>query len=150
MEKENIEAKQYGQDNIELARELIMKYRSRIGELENKLATENEKSKVKEDALSLKAQPYYDDIENVVDDVLEYSFAHNVTPKQAYCALYAEEKAKKLMSKNEKDSKNIAALSSEGNRAAEPEEGVLSGDELWAAKKAGMSLADYLKYKTKG
>lgn len=147
---ENIEAKQDGQDNIELARELIMKYRGRIGELEGKLQSENTKSRAREDALSLKEQPYFGDIDNVVDEVLEYSLAHNITPKEAYCALYAEEKAKKLMNKSEKESKNIAALSSEGNKSPEPEEGVLSGDELWAAKKAGMSLADYLKYKTKG
>lgn len=151
MDNQNIvKPEQCEEENMQIARDLIIKYRNKISEVENELQSVNNKNAAKEEALSLKSEPYYDDIDEVLTDVLNYASAHNTSSKEAYNALYGEGKAKKIISKNDKDSKNIAALSSEGNKSGEPEEGVLSGEELWTAKKAGMSLADYLKYKMKG
>lgn len=147
--KENGEQKENGQD-MELARELIMKYRDKIAKLQGELESIGKKNSLREEAMKLKKEPFYDDIDTVIDEVTSFAAEHGISPREAYGALYAEEKAKKIQSKSDRENKNIAALSSEGNKGGEPEEGALSEDELWAARKAGMSLADYLKYKTKG
>ena len=50
----------------------------------------------------------------------------------------------------QKNRAKISALSQGGNSAPEAEEAILSPDEIWAAKKAGISNADYLKFKKRG
>ena len=78
-----------------------------------------------------------------------HSFAkeHNLTDEEAIGALYGEEKFMALLEKEKMQKAKIPALSQNGNASDEREEGVLSRSEAWAAKKAGMTPADYLKYK---
>lgn len=125
--------------------ELIERYRDEI----SRLKTELEKAKengVKEDL----STPFYIGIEKVYDQVKAFADEHNLSVKQAYGALYGESKFDEI-SQNEKMKKTkISALSQNGNQTDDFEEGVLSKNEHWAAKKAGMSLQDYLKYKKRG
>ena len=131
-------------------RELIERYRARIDELEKKLSENEGKYSRREEAISLKGEPYYSDIESVIDEVCEFADKYGISVKQAYGALYGEEKARKQENAKQKNSSGISALSQGGNRVQEAEDGILSPDEVWAAKKAGMSLADYLKFKKRG
>lgn len=138
-----------GGDNAQVI-ELIKKYREEIDNLKEKLSQYEKQDAERDEALALRDDPYYDDIESKLSEVLEYARRHGVTAKEAYRALFAEEKAKSLMSKEHKNKAKISALSQGGNSAEPSDEGVLSPDEIWAAKKAGMSVADYLKFKKRG
>ena len=130
--------------------ELIKRYRAEIDSLKEKLSQYEKHDAERDEALSLRDDPYYDDIESKLSEVLEYARRHGVSAKEAYRALFAEEKAKSLMSKENKNKAKISALSQGGNSTGYEEDGVLSPDEIWAAKKAGMSVSDYLKYKKRG
>ncbi|MBO4898449.1 MAG: hypothetical protein J5590_09155 [Clostridia bacterium] len=138
-----------GGDNAQII-ELIKRYREQIESLKRKLSQYEQDDTERREALSLRDDPYYGDIEDKLSEVLDYARRHGVSAKEAYRALFAEEKARDLMAKEQKNKAKISALSQGGN-SAEPEEGgVLSPDEIWAAKKAGMTIADYLKYKKRG
>ena len=130
--------------------ELIKRYRAEIDSLKERLGQYEKQDAERDEALSLRDDPYYDDIESKLSEVLDYARRHGVTVKEAYRALFAEEKAKSLMSKEQKNKAKISALSQGGNSTDAEDGGVLSPDEIWAAKKAGMSIADYLKYKKRG
>ena len=130
--------------------ELIKRYRAEIDSLKERLGQYEKQDAERDEALSLRDDPYYDDIESKLSEVLDYARRNGVTVKEAYRALFAEEKAKSLMSKEQKNKAKISALSQGGNSTDAEDGGVLSPDEIWAAKKAGMSIADYLKYKKRG
>ncbi len=136
-------------DNAEVI-ELIGRYREQIDALKKKLSEYEQNDSERREALSLRDDPYYDDIESKLSEVLDYARRHGVSAKEAYRALFAEEKAKELMKKEQKNKAKISALSQGGNSADAEDTGVLSPDEIWAAKKAGMSISDYLKYKKRG
>ena len=127
----------------ELMRRLIGQYEREIAALKDeKSAQEQGDAEIEE----MKKNPYYGDIDEVRAEVLEYAKGHGLSPRQAYGALYAEKKA----DEEERKSKKIGALSQKGNAGDDDfEEGALSHNEYWAAKKAGMSLAEYLKYKNR-
>ena len=84
------------------------------------------------------------------DDVIEFSNKHGVSPKEAYCALFGEKRAREAAEKSERKNSKIHALSQGGNAADDFADIPLNSDELWAAKKAGISPADYLKFKKRG
>ena len=138
-----------GGGNAEII-ELIERYREQIEKLKRKLSEYERDDSEKQEALSLRDDPYYGDIEEKLSEVLDYARRHGVSAKEAYRALFAEEKAKELMSKEQKNKAKISALSQGGNSTEAEDGGVLSPAEIWAAKKAGMSIADYLKYKKRG
>ena len=140
---------QEGGDNAKVI-ELIERYREQIDSLKKKLSEYEQEDSERQEALSLRDDPYYDDIESKLSEVLDYARRHGVSAKEAYRALFAEEKAKTAMAKDKKNRAKIPALSQGGNSGEYADEGVLSPDEIWAAKKAGMSIADYLKYKKRG
>lgn len=130
----------------ELMRKLVKSYEGEIAKLRNQVAQQDDRLKGSKDIDALKQDPYYDDIDSVKDSVLDYAREHSLSPREAYGALYGEKKAKETQKKNKK----ISALSQEGNAADDDfDEGVLSRDEYWTAKKAGISLADYLKFKNR-
>jgi len=123
--------------------EMIMRYREEIERLKGELS----KAKGGE---GMKENPFYSDFSKVQDQVEQFAKEHNLTPEQAYSALFGEKKYKEVLDEEKMKKAKISALSQSGNQADEFEEGVLSKNEHWAAKKAGMSLADYLKYKKRG
>ncbi len=101
----------------------------------------------------LKKEPLYADIEEKADALEAYSFRTGLGAKEAYNALFAEEKLRALladMDKSaadaEKKSKKISALS--GGGAQDTGAHIkLSDAEVWAAAGAGMTPAEYAKYK---
>lgn len=126
-----------GQNKTEVA-ELLSRYRGEIDRLRSELAKKEEKGE---------KNPFYEGMEKVADEVSAFAKEHSLTQKQAFAALYGEERFKEMESRIKMQKAKIPALSQSGNAGEEKEEGVLSSGEAWAAKKAGMSLADYLKYK---
>ena len=108
----------------------------------------------KEEIIKLKDNPYYADIIDVEDDVIDYAKSKNLTAKEAYSALYGEQRALELQKTTKaadleevKQSKQIAALSSSGNAAAAKNTVKLTSEEAAWAKAAGMTAAEYAKYK---
>ncbi|MBQ7718782.1 MAG: hypothetical protein IJT38_05725 [Clostridia bacterium] len=133
--------------NEEQAKELMRKL---IGQYENEIASLKAQQSAQEEndaeISEMKKNPYYSDIDSVRGEVAQYAGEHGLSMREAYGALYAEKKAGDA----EREGKKIGALSQEGNAADDNfEEGALSHSEYWAAKRAGMSLADYLKYKNR-
>ena len=127
----------------ELMRRLIAQYEREIAGLKEEKSAQNKGDAEIEE---MKKNPFYGDIDEVRGEVLEYAAGHGLSPREAYGALFAEKKADEA----QRLSKKIGALSQEGNAGDDDfEEGALSRGEYWAAKKAGMSLAEYLKYKNR-
>ncbi len=110
------------------------------------------------EAAELSGNPLYDDIEEVYDEVAEYADKKGLTLKEAYNVLFGEARAEKIRKAAEeealnksrvRDSKKIKGLSQRGNASAEEEDFGLSADEIKTAKRAGMPLKEYAKYKMK-
>lgn len=109
------------------------------------------------DINELSANPMYADIADVRDDVEEFARDRGMSIKEAYNALFAEDRARKLIeqakadavaSKELRDSKKIAGLSQSGNSSASGGGAVkLSPAELSIAKAAGMTPQEYFDYK---
>lgn len=116
----------------------------------------NDARRYDDEVATLAGNPFYNDINDVRDEVEEYARAKGITAKEAYNALYAEERAKRLQEearskaiqeREAKNSRKIKGLSSAGNSPAAEGSLGLSAAELAAAKMAGISPADYKKYK---
>lgn len=111
------------------------------------------------DINELSANPMYADIADVRDDVEEFARDRGMSIKEAYNALFAEDRARKLIeqakadavaSKELRDSKKIAGLSQSGNSSASGGGAVkLSPAELSIAKAAGMTPQEYFDYKNR-
>lgn len=109
------------------------------------------------DIQDLANDPYYSDIADVRDDVEEFAQSRGMSVKEAYNALFAEERARKLIEQAKQDaiasndlkaSKKIAGLSQSGNSSASGGGAVkLSPAELSIAKAAGMTPQEYFDYK---
>lgn len=126
--------------------ELIERYRNEIGRLKEEL----EKAKKGGEDKQMQENPFYEDMERAREQVEKFAAEHNLTPQQAYGALFGEKKYDEKSREEKMKKAKISALSQNGNKGEDFEEGVLSKNEHWAAKKAGMSLQDYLKYKKRG
>ena len=128
-----------------LAAELVERYRREIERLKGEL-----KKAGKTEEEGVEGNPFYADMKNVSEEVEKFAQEHSLTTKQAYAALYGEKKYMEYAESEKMKKAKISALSQNGNKGDDFEEGVLSKNEHWAAKKAGMSLAEYLKYKKRG
>ena len=133
-------------------RELIARYREVIEGLQKKLSDYENFEKKRGETAALKSEPFYDGLndEETLKAVIEFSNKHGVSPKEAYCALFGEKRAREAAEKSERKNSKIHALSQGGNAADDFVDIPLNSDELWAAKKAGISPADYLKFKKRG
>ena len=110
-----------------------------------------------DEVASLAGNPFYGDISDVRDAVEEYARDKNISVKEAYNALYGEARALRLQEearrqalqdRDSKDSRKIRGLSSAGNSPASEQGSLgLTSAELAAAKMAGMTPAEYKKYK---
>lgn len=129
-----------------------------------RMETENRSLKSKEaarnfdkDIQDLANDPYYSDIADVRDDVEEFAQSRGMSVKEAYNALFAEDRARKLIEQAKQDaiasndlkaSKKIAGLSQGGNSGGSGGGAVkLSPAELSIAKAAGMTPQEYFDYK---
>ena len=114
---------------------------------------EKEKEARRAEMESLKKEPLYKDILEKADAIEAYSFRTGASVKEAYNALFAEEKLRALLAgmdksaaEKEKNAKKIPALS--GGGAQDTGAHIkLSEAEVWAAANAGMTPAEYAKYK---
>ena len=101
----------------------------------------------------MRSEPFYADIDSRKGALEAFILRTGVTPRQAYGALFAEERLEALRremeekkTSAEKKAKHIPALSggdapdSEGYRK-------LSEAEKWAAERAGMTPQEYARYK---
>lgn len=122
--------------------EIINRYRAEIDRLKGEIAA-SEEGKMSEN-------PYYDAFSKNREKIAEFAKEHSLSAKEAYGALFGEIKYAEALAVAKKKNAGISALSEKGNSAPEKEEGVLSQGEMWAAKKAGMSPAQYLKFKKRG
>lgn len=132
---------------------------ARVFLMQQKKLSELERSKkdveIKEELSKLKDNPFYADIDEVSDEVMEYSKERGVSAKEAYNVLFAEqryeelarEKANQAMQEKKQD-KKISALSSAGNAPAQKNTVKLTADEAAWAKAAGMTAAEYAKFKS--
>ena len=116
----------------------------------------NDARRYDDEVAALSGNPFYNDIADVRDEVEEYARSKGISAKEAYNALFAEERAKRLQEearsraikeRETKNSKKIKGLSAAGNSPAAEGSLGLSTAELQAAKAAGISPADYKKYK---
>ena len=126
----------------------------KIEELEKAQGTKNYDNEIQ----TLRTNPLYSDIDEVSEDVVEYANQKGITAKEAYNILYAEQRAIKLQKEAEqkalkqaatKQSKKIPALSSTGNASTAKATVKLTPTEAWAAQMAGMTPAEYAKYRKK-
>lgn len=126
----------------------------RIAELEKAQGAKDYEAEIK----TLRATPYYSDIDDVSDEVIEYADKRGITAKEAYNVLYGEQRANTLQKEAEqkalkqaavKQSKKIPALSSTGNVANTKGTIKLTSAEAEVAKAAGMTYAEYAKYRKK-
>lgn len=122
--------------------EILNRYRQEIDRLKGEIQ-KNESGKMREN-------PYFDAFEKNGEQISEFAKEHGLNLKEAYGALFGEMKYAQAISEGQKKNAGILALSEKGNKADEAEEGVLSGGEMWAAKRAGMTPAQYLKFKKRG
>lgn len=120
------------------ALELLRRYQSEVERLRGELKKKEKKGET---------NPFYEGMDKEIEKVHSFAKEHNLTDEEAFGALYGEEKFMALLEKEKMQKAKIPALSQNGNASDEREEGVLSRSEAWAAKKAGMTPADYLKYK---
>lgn len=101
----------------------------------------------------MRLNPLYKDVDDRRDMVEALILKTGIGPKEAYLALFAEERLEKLLgeleeekTEAEKKAKNIPALS--GGDAPDTERHIkLSPIESRLAKKAGMTPEEYAKYK---
>lgn len=102
---------------------------------------------------ALRKDPFYADIDDHMDALEAFCFRTGLGAREGYNALFAEKKLRSLLKDNqeqatekEKKAKNIPALS--GGGAPEKSAHVkLTEAEMWAAERAGMTPAEYAKYK---
>lgn len=120
------------------AAELVARYREEIARLRAELEKKKEGGE---------KNPFYEGMEKAKDEITTFAKEHGLSDKQAFAALYGEEKFLSLLEKEKMQKAKIPALSQSGNAGEGEGDGVLTKGEAWAAKKAGMTLADYLKYK---
>lgn len=101
----------------------------------------------------MKGDPFYDDVDGRKSAIEAFIFRTGTTPREAYNALFAEERYRRLREETEalrsaaeKKSKHIPALAGgdAGDRSGHFQ---LSDAEKWAAARAGMTPAEYAKYK---
>ncbi len=104
----------------------------------------------------LRDNPFYGDIDEVADEVTSYADEKNLTVREAYNALFGEQRAKVLSeeaaagrAEQKKQDKKIPALSSAGNAPSPKNKVKLTTQELAFAEAGGMSPAEYAKYRKK-
>ena len=104
---------------------------------------------------ALSENPFYGDIDDVRDEVLSFAKEKGISVKEAYLALFGEKRSRFLQDraredavaeKEARDKKKIHALAS-GGAASSGGSLNLSGKELEIAKAAGISPAEYAKFK---
>ncbi|MDD6308215.1 MAG: hypothetical protein PUB07_02525 [Clostridia bacterium] len=102
---------------------------------------------------SLSNDPLYADIGDKRAEIEAFILRTGVSPREAYGALYAEERLRSLLeeqgekaAEKEKKAHAIPALSG-GNAQEKPGHVRLSDAEIWAAERAGMTPTEYAKYK---
>ena len=131
---------------------------ARVFLMQQKKIAEYERSKgdtaLKEEIAGLRDKPFYADITEVEEDVIEYAKAKGLTAKEAYNALFADQRAEELVREKEnllmqekKHDKKISALSSAGNAPANKNAVKLTSEEAAWAKASGMTPADYARFK---
>lgn len=134
------------------AAQMVMKQAGQIKELR----AMQEEMKFSSEINLLRQNPFYSDIDAVSEQVKKYAREKRLSAKEAYNALYAESRINSMKESamqigqellKEKQQKKISALSSYGNVSGATRAASLSADELWAAKTAGMSADEYLKFK---
>lgn len=101
----------------------------------------------------MKSDPLYDDVDTRKDMLEAFIFRTGVSPKEAYNALFGEERLHRLRREMEteknaedKKAKRIPALAG-GDAPDTREQFTLTEAEKWAAKRAGMTPAEYARYK---
>ncbi len=102
---------------------------------------------------SMRTEPLFDDVDARKDMIEALILRTGLSPKEAYLALFAEERLRKLQKEMEerdataeKKAKKIPALS--GGDAPDSQRSIqLSEAENRMAKKAGMTPEEYAKYK---
>lgn len=101
----------------------------------------------------MKNSPMYDDVDGHKEAIEAFIFRTGVTPKEAYNALFGEARFGRLQkdmesekAAAEKKARHIPALA--GGDAQDKQGHIkLSEAERWAAKRAGMTPEEYVKYK---
>ena len=153
---DNITLQEYIQNQgmDEKTAKLFLMQQKKISELEKAQGSKNYEAEIQ----TLRTSPFYADIDEVTDDIIEYASQKGITAKEAYNVLYAEERATKLQKEAEqkalkqsniKQGKKIPALSSTGNVGTVNNKVKLTPTEAWAARTAGMTPAEYVKYRKK-
>lgn len=122
--------------------EILGRYRAEIDRLKGEI-NKAETGKMSED-------PYFDAFSKNSEKIESFAKEHGITLQEAYGALFGKMKYAEAKDDAKKKNAGILALSEKGNSAEGAEDGVLSGGEMWAAKKAGISPAQYLKFKKRG
>ncbi len=139
-------------ENMELREKVEGMDGEKQQELENAAAERDFLKEIK----SLRQNPFYADIENVADEVMEAARERGLTPKEAYAVLFAEQRAEHLQKAAAQAAavqaaaaleKRIPALSSSGNAAGRLPKISLSPAEEEFAMAAGIDPAEYQKYK---
>jgi len=101
----------------------------------------------------MKGDPLYDDVDGHKTAMEAFIFRTGVSPREAYNALFGEARFHRLRkdmeaekTAAEKKAKSIPALS--GGDAPDKQGQIkLSEAERWAAKRAGITPEEYIKYK---
>ena len=108
----------------------------------NELKRAKSDTALKDEISKLGDNPFYSDIAEVEDDVIEYAKSKNLTVKEAYNALYGEQRALELAKAKEsellnskKQDKKIAALSSAGNAPAQKNTVKLRRRRAWQKRR---------------
>lgn len=101
----------------------------------------------------MKGDPLYDDVDIRKTALEAFIFRTGVSPKEAYNALFGEARLRRLQqeieaakSETERQAKRIPALRG-GDAPDKGNYAKLSEAEKWAAERAGMTPAEYAKYK---
>ncbi len=101
----------------------------------------------------MKNDPLYDDVDARKSALEAFIFRTGVTPREAYNAIFGEARLRRLQQEVEteksladKKSKHIPALAG-GDAPDTKGQFKLSEAEKWAAKRAGMTPAEYARYK---
>lgn len=101
----------------------------------------------------MRQDPLYDDVDERRPSLEALILKTGISPKEAYLALFAEERLRALLSdmesketESKKKAKNIPALSG-GEAPDAPRHAKLTEMESRLAKKAGMTPEEYAKYK---
>lgn len=153
---DNITLQEYieNQGMDERTARVFLMQQKKIAELEKAQGVKTHEAEIQK----LKESPFYADIDEVADDVVDYANKKGVTAKEAYNALFAEQRAitlqkeaeqRALKKAAEKQGKKIPALSSSGNAVAPKSKVRLTRAELEFAKAAGLTPSEYAEYKKK-